>query len=171
MKTENLFEPGCIRTFSGKYIDPLNPNPDLICIEDIAHSLSMQCRFGGHTRQFYSVAQHSVMCALKLPDELKLAGLLHDASEAYLMDIPSPVKRRLTNYKEIENNLMKVIADKFGFAWPLDQRVHEIDREELQLEWDYYVVQSDISFEYPLTPKFAKLKFLDIYVKLDLWKS
>src|SRR5690606_28894528 len=117
MKTENLFTPNCIRTHSGNYIDVLNPNPDLIDINDIAHSLSMQCRFGGHTKVFYSVAQHSVECAKRVSPEFQLAALLHDASEAFLLDIPSPIKHRLTNYKEIENTLMQVIAKKFSFQW------------------------------------------------------
>jgi hypothetical protein len=104
-----------IRTFSGRYIDIFDPNPDDILIEDIAHALSHQCRFGGHIPKFYSVAQHSVFCANNPFISKKLEALMHDASEAYLLDIPSPIKPRLTNYHEIENNLMMVIAEKFAF--------------------------------------------------------
>lgn len=134
---ENLFTPDCIRTVSGIYINVFNPSPEMICIEDIAHSLSYQCRFGGHLPKFYSVAQHSLNCSYLIEDEeLKLAALLHDASEAYLMDIPRPIKRGLSNYKEIENNLMELIAAKFGFSYPLHTKIKEVDEIMLELEWN-----------------------------------
>lgn len=110
---------------------------DMICIEDIAHALSYQCRFGGHLPKFYSVAQHSLNCSYLMDNkELKLAALLHDASEAYLLDIPRPIKQGLSNYKEIEDGLMKLIAEKFGFEYPLHSEVKKIDELMLQLEWD-----------------------------------
>lgn len=109
-----------IETFSGRVIRPLSPDPEDICIEDIAHSLANSCRFTGHTRQFYSVAQHSFLVAdllsIKGFSELGLHGLLHDASEAYLSDIARPVKRAPTFsgvYDEIEDRLMSAIAEAF----------------------------------------------------------
>ena len=115
---ENLFTPGCIRTFTGLYIDVFEPKPEMICIEDIAHGLSMQCRFGGQLPKFYSVAQHSIHCSEIVSDHLKLEALLHDASEAYLLDIPSPIKNRMPEYKAVEDRLMKAIAAKLGTKIP-----------------------------------------------------
>jgi len=94
MTIENLFTPNCIRTFTGKYVNVFEPTLEMICIEDIAHALSMQCRFGGHLPYFYSVAQHSINCSFLVDTPcLKLEVLMHDASEAYLLGIPSPIKK------------------------------------------------------------------------------
>ncbi len=134
--TENLYTPNCIRTFTGQYVNVFEPDPETIKIEDIAHSLARQCRFGGHLPNFYSVAQHSLNCAYITDNkELKLAALLHDASEAYLLDIPRPIKSGLTNYKEIEDKLMMVIANKFGFEYPLPVEVKKVDEIMLETEW------------------------------------
>ena len=114
-----------IYTFSGYQIDVLNPNPKHIFIEDIAHVLSLMPRFGGHTRKFYSVASHSIWVAKHLKEH-KLEGLLHDATEAYLVDIPRPIKPHLTNYKKIEDNLMNVIFNKFGLEFPLSSSLFTI---------------------------------------------
>jgi len=160
--TDNLYTPDKIRTFTGKYIDPLNPDPALICIEDIAHALSMLPRFGGHTQRFYSVAQHSIACCSWAPDEHKLAALLHDASEAYLLDIPSPVKKRIPGYAEAEDRLMAVIAAKFGFEWPLHEDIKAIDEMALYVEWDNVVLRGGalMSFEG------VEYQFLSLYNKL-----
>lgn len=108
-----------IETYTGKRLVILDPQPEQIDIEDIAHSLSMQCRYTGHVRKFYSVAEHSYWVS-ELAERSKpydahfaLWGLLHDATEAYLADIASPVKQHLSNYKEIENRLAEVIAERF----------------------------------------------------------
>ena len=78
-------------TYTGKKFFPFDPRPEQICIEDIAHGLSMLCRFSGQCPYFYSVAEHSIYVVHCLPDNLQLEGLLHDASEAYLADLPRPV--------------------------------------------------------------------------------
>lgn len=135
MKRENLFEPNCIRTFLGHYIDPLNADPSKIEILDIAHALSMQPRFSGHLPRFLSVAEHCCFCFDKAPDGLKKAALLHDASEAYLLDMPSPIKHRIAGYVDAENKLMKAIAFKFEFEYPLDPIIKDIDKQELVNEW------------------------------------
>ena len=84
-----------IVTYTGKSFDLLNPTPDMVCIEDIAHSLANICRYTGHVRKFYSVAQHCVLAARvnNLSDPLQ--RLLHDAAEAYIGDLASPWKRLL----------------------------------------------------------------------------
>lgn len=164
IRQEDLYTPGCIRTSSGIYIDPCNPDPDKILIEDIAHALSHQPRFGGHLPKPYCVAQHCVEVAAILPRSEQLAGLLHDASEAYLIDVPRPVKERLANYREIEDRLMRVIADKFGFEWPLSYRVKVADEQELQREW--HVLMLNDGFFHPievLDASAAKQAFLTTF--------
>lgn len=123
-----------IETYTGKQLYFLNPKEDQIDIEDIANALANECRFGGHTRSFYSVAEHSILVATLCKKENQLAGLLHDASEAYLRDIASPIKQYLSNYKELEHTLMVVIASKFGFSWPLDQEIKVADTMALKCE-------------------------------------
>jgi hypothetical protein len=87
----------------------------------------MQCRYAGHSRKFYSIAEHACHIHDKAPKELKQQALLHDASEAYLVDIPRPVKPYITGYYDIEDKIMKVIGTKFGFAWPMHPIVKELD--------------------------------------------
>jgi len=110
-----------IQTFTGKKFFPLDPKMEDICIEDIAHSLSMQCRFVGHSKQFYSVAEHSIAmvnCWFSGPENKDLAkyAILHDASEAYLCDMPSPIKHlpEFQFYREAEKRLSKMIYVRFG---------------------------------------------------------
>jgi len=109
-----------IQTYTGKSFDLLNINPDLIDIEDIAHALSMQCRFNGHIREFYSVAQHCVLVAQYLKHALFgrnviMAGLLHDAAEAYLGDVVSPLKRVMNgDYSNLEKQLQDAIYARYN---------------------------------------------------------
>lgn len=171
MKGKNLqpnilpeIEPGVIRTFTGKMINVFDPDPELICIEDIAHALSNLCRFGGHTRRFYSVAEHSVEVAKEVTIYHQMAGLLHDASEAYLIDLPSPVKYFIQKYQEYEQNLMLTIAEKFGFQYPLSSEVTKADKEMLQVEWaelmDYDLAMNTYK---PLNPEEAEYQFLNFF--------
>lgn len=164
---ENLYTPNCIRTFTGIYMNVFEPTLDMIFIDDIAHALSNQCRFGGHLPKFYSVAQHSILCSSLVSDEYKLAALLHDASEAYLLDIPSPIKQGLSNYKEIEDKLMTLIAKKFGFKYPLELPVKEIDKKILNLEWEQLMIQKTIIEHFRCwSPEYAKRRFLDVYIEI-----
>lgn len=122
------------QTYSGKRIDILDAKPDQVCIEDIAHALSLQCRFGGHCPVHYSVAQHSVLVASQVSQKNKLTGLLHDAPEAYLIDLPRPVKRMMPEYRSIEDRLYSVLAAKFGLADPIPQEVKDADTGILAAE-------------------------------------
>ena len=108
---------GWIVTYTGKKFWPLDPRPEDIDIIDIAHALSNICRFTGHVREFYSVAQHSVHVAL-LSNDYQLYGLLHDASEAYLCDVSSPVKRdqSFSKYRAHEKRLQDMIYFEFGLT-------------------------------------------------------
>lgn len=112
---------GKIRMFSGIYVNPLDLHPEDVCIEDIAHHLSLICRYTGACPFHFSVAQHSLMVSAFMYHEwgiaiAALAGLLHDASEAYLNDIASPIKHdpRMSFYREAEDRAERLIFDKFG---------------------------------------------------------
>ena len=129
--------PEWIRTYSGKKFYVFNPKQKDIVIEDIAHSLSLMCRFTGHTEELYSVGQHSLLVMELCPDEDKLEGLTHDFPEAYITDIATPVKRKMPNYKEWENNLHVAIAKKFHLRFPMPKIIKEIDHEVFNMEWAY----------------------------------
>ena len=126
-----------IVTFTGAVINPLAPDPAAINIEDIAHSLAQQCRFCGHTRMFYSVAEHSVRCSRIVAAKHRLTALMHDASEAYLSDIARPVKHDPefgAFYREFEQQLERVIAEKFGLEHPSPPAVKFADDVLLRSE-------------------------------------
>jgi 5'-deoxynucleotidase YfbR-like HD superfamily hydrolase len=126
-----------IETFRGHKFHALNPTPEEIDIEDIAHALSNQCRFTGHIHRFVSVAEHSYYASLLADKPDKLAGLLHDASEAYLVDMARPWKHHTPigpPYQEIESKVMEIIAEKYGFAWPLPESVKKADEQLLWME-------------------------------------
>lgn len=123
-----------IQTFTGGQCFPLDPKPEQIRIEDIAHALSNMCRFAGHTRRFYSVAEHSVRVARCVPPADALAGLLHDATEAYLVDVPRPIKGHLAGYRAIEARLNAVIMARFGLPAELPASVHHADNVVLATE-------------------------------------
>lgn len=118
-----------LQTFTNVQFWPLDPRVSEIRLEDIAHALSNLCRFGGHSNSFYSVAQHSVLVAQHLPRELALQGLFHDATEAYLVDVPSPIKRHLSGYIEMEVRLARVIGEHFNVS--LDPMHPEVNRQDV----------------------------------------
>ncbi len=152
-------EPGVIRTYTGKMINVFEPDPELICIEDIAHALSNLCRFGGHTRRFYSVAEHSMRVANEVPYEYRLTALLHDASEAYMIDLPSPIKYFIPKYREYELNLMLTIAERFGFDYPLASRVTDADKRLLEIEWAELMQPGHLGHN-SLRPSQAAIRFI-----------
>lgn len=165
-----------IVTYTGRVIKPLSPSPRDICIEDIAHSLANQCRFTGHVKQFYSVAQHSILVSEITDFDNALWGLLHDASEAYLSDIARPIKRGASilaeEYAQIEERLMFTIARKFGLSWPMPEDVSWADTVLLRTE-----VKELMPFEIPgetldqlgpiHTPRLAKVLFLERFNELS----
>lgn len=116
-----------IEILGGVFIDVLNPDPDAIHIEAIAHALAQQVRFAGHCIRPFSIAEHSINVSYVVPPEDALAGLMHDATEAFLVDIPTPIKRLLPRYYEIEENLYQVIATKYGLPGQLPESVKEAD--------------------------------------------
>jgi hypothetical protein len=119
-----------MQTATGRKFWPLDPRADEVFIEDIAHSLSLQCRYAGHCLRFYSVAEHCVLMARKLRWEgvdVALYALLHDAAEAYTVDVPRPLKRHLVGYKEAEAKVMAAIAARFDLAVEMPAVVHDAD--------------------------------------------
>ena len=116
-----------LQTFSGVKFDPLHPKKEDIRMLDIAHSLSMQCRFNGHVIRYYCVAEHSVTVSRILPEEYKLWGLLHDAPEAYVSDLIRPVKEVISGYADIEDHIMEMICDIYGLSWPMPHEVKRAD--------------------------------------------
>ncbi len=165
---ENLNAVRSIRTISGQYVNVFEPNPDTLLIEDIAHALSNQCRFGGHLPEFYSVAQHSLLCYEIAPDEFKYDALMHDASEAYLLDFPKPIKVEMPQYNEVEHNLMMVLAKKFNFNYPKSPAVENVDVHLLNWEWNVIMLQN-MDNGFPkircMQPQEAREEFLKAYYK------
>lgn len=125
------------QTFSGRQFWPLDPRADEVFVEDVAHALALQCRFGGACREFYSVAEHSVRvadevarvmrtsgCAAPRVARVAFAALLHDAAEAYLVDVPRPIKAHLAGYRELEADILAAVRDRFGVVPPgVDERL------------------------------------------------
>lgn len=127
---------GWINTFTGRKFYPMDPDPAEIDINDIAHALSCLCRFTGHTDGFYSVAQHSVILSQLVPDCDSLWALLHDSSEAYLVDVPRPIKRLafMAPYREAEAALMLAVAVRFGLDPEEPESVKVADNRLLYTE-------------------------------------
>lgn len=119
-----------IETFTGRRFPMLGPCAEDICIEDIAHALSLLARFTGHTREFYSVAEHSVRVSWLCDTDDAPWGLLHDASEAYLGDMSRPLKHCTeigAHYREIESRVMAAICERFGLSGEMPESVHRAD--------------------------------------------
>lgn len=162
-----------IHTFTGKQFYAFDPHPDDVDIRDIAHALSLTCRYSGHCQDFYSVAQHSVILSNLVDEELALAALLHDAPEAYLTDIPRPIKHMFNEYKlpfsEIEDKIYKVIAEKYGCQYPLPEEVHDLDHnivaDEASVlfapapEWTKWYTPVGVDI-WPIGPRKAEKQFM-----------
>jgi hypothetical protein len=167
MKFPKKYTEHSIRTYTNKVFDLQIMNPESICLVDIAHGLSNTARFAAQLNGFLSVAQHSCLVASEVPDNLKLAALLHDASEAYLGDMPTPFKKLMPDFKKHEVRLMKIIANKYGFEYPLNPIIKAADQKLLSVEWNECVVKDNSAFYW--TPKQAKEQFLKRYYEyLDL---
>lgn len=127
------------QTVTGKRFWPLDPRVEDLDIEDIAHGLSMKCRYGGHTLSFFSVAQHSIIVAdiverIGSDRQLILTALMHDAAEAYSADVVRPIKVQMPQFKEIENKIEAVIAKKYGLIWPFPPIIKWADNTALNTE-------------------------------------
>ena len=178
--------------YSGKRFYSLAPRPEDICIIDIAHALSMKCRYGGHCKQFYSVAQHSVLVARHASQEDCLRALLHDAHEAHspFGDIAKPDKEALRQdnpdlwcyIQRIEDNIDRAIATKFNLPFPIKNRAIDIlDTRILHDEREAIMVPTNDAWSTPFEPlgvqieswkpELARAKFLDLFDQATLWNE
>lgn len=161
-----------ISTYSGKRFYPFDPRVEEIDVNDIIHALSNLCRFGGHCTTFYSVAQHSVLVSLMCPPTDALWGLLHDASEAYLIDVPSPLKKapEFAPYRAAEKRLQEVICQVFELPVEEPVSVKSVDKRILATEardltftqgfgWSTASWPYDFNIK-PWTPDHARVRFI-----------
>ena len=137
-----LSDPIHIHTFSGIAFDLRDPRPAMVRLEDIVHSLALMNRFNGAALFPYSVAQHSLHVASLLPPELRLEGLLHDAAEAYIGDMVSPLKQVMPEYKAVEARINAVVADVFGLIHPEPTAVKQADLAVLAAEREQVLLPS-----------------------------
>ena len=173
-----------LTTYTKVPFNTFDPDEDKIDIKDIAHALSMMTRANGHYPEFFSVGQHSVQCckeAMKrnYVPEIALACLLHDASEAYLADITRPVKKNMTMYLQIEEQLQNLIYSKYLDFIPRGEQeilIQKIDDACLYYEFKYYmdeelfpvapVLMSDFTYEFqPM--KEVEAEFLKLFETLN----
>ena len=161
-----------ITTYTGIHFYPTEPDPEGICIEDIAHALSLLCRGNGHVSTFWSVAQHCMICAREAaarewPDRLVLACLLHDASECYLSDVPRPFKAELAGYREHEDRLLDIIYTRY-LGSPLspeeERMVREIDDGALYYDLRdlLHNEQSEQDPQFHVCPKYDLRPFYEV---------
>jgi 5'-deoxynucleotidase YfbR-like HD superfamily hydrolase len=117
-----------ILLYNGDFFDFKDPYNHEYDIETIAHALSNLCRYTGHTKLFYSVAEHCVLVSYLTPEPFALEGLMHDASEAYCGDVASPLKKLLSEYNDIEEGVQKALFKYFNLRYPMPACVHEADK-------------------------------------------
>lgn len=165
-------------TFTGRKFYPMDPQPADICIRDIAHHLSLLCRFNGAVREFYSVAQHSCLVACHLPLPLRLIGLMHDATEAYVGDMVRPLKRSMPHYRTAEEFVWVAIQSKFGFGVTdnVMALVKRADNMALMTERRDLLIQSSHPWSnpekpwpeiiQPWSPALAEQRFLRLFDEL-----
>ena len=162
-----------IQTYTGKQSWPIDARSEDTGIEDIAHALSNLCRYGGHCKRFYSVAEHSVLVSRFVSPHNAMNGLLHDAAEVYLVDVPRPIKSHLQGYKDIENRLLDVIFEYAGCTKSSLAEIKKIDTailadEKIQAMGrppaDWGLTEPSLGVEIRFwNPREAKLRFLERY--------
>jgi hypothetical protein len=119
-----------MQTFTQRKFYPLDPRPDDVCIEDIAHALANICRYGGHVKHHYSVAQHSIYVAAivgKADPAHALSALLHDAAEAYIGDMVRPLKKSMATFRDAEAGIMQAICKRFKLPLVESELLHDVD--------------------------------------------
>lgn len=136
-----------LQTFTGRKFYPLKPEPEDVCIDDIAHALGMLCRFGGHTNRFYSVAEHCYLLSYAVAPENALHALLHDATEAYIQDLVRPLKYQLPEYRQIENGVWGAITLHLEIPLVIANEVRDFDTRMLLNERDAFFVNGGHRWE------------------------
>lgn len=154
-----------ILTYTRVMFDPLNPDPALIRVRDIAHSLSMLCRANGHFTSFYSVGMHSLNCAAEAAArghsvKVQLACLLHDASESYLADVTRPVKKELPRYLEIEKPLQDAIWLKFLGESLTEEETKQVFAIDDAVLWYEFVELMETKLSETAPPLLSKPEFV-----------
>ena len=174
-----------LQTVSGRWVNPFDPDPEQLDAGDIARALANLCRFGGHSRSFYSVAQHSVIVSRLVEErggdaEDAFAALMHDATEAYLGDMPHPLKHRSplgAAYKAAEDHLESALRARFAIK-PGVSEIKRVDRALLAAErrafsaerWHWPELEGVEPLDVELTawpPDEAARAFAERYAELD----
>lgn len=163
--------PSAITTWSGAKVDVLDANPEDIWIADIAHALARICRYGGHVTHHLSVARHSIWVSRALDNAapgLALWGLLHDATEAYLGDMVKPLKHHpsMQLFRDAEDRLEAVIAERFGLVHPMPAEVKEADR----LVTVEYEIGTDQRWKHQSAYELDETDFMTRYRELLGWR-
>lgn len=181
MSEQDWYGGGWIQTYTGKKFYPLAPRIEDICIDDIAHALSNICRYGGHSREFYSVAQHCTLVSDWMPTD-KLHGLLHDASEAYLGDVVRPVKHSsgMEHYRFAESRVealinaafdIDVTPDSAAIVKHYDNRVLFTEKKFLLTHegmlWQSPSEPLPVAYLVPMSPSQAEDEFLERFYSLQ----
>ena len=148
-----------IQTFTGRQFWPLDPRAEDVDIADIAHALAHQCRFAGHCLRFYSVAEHSILLSQLVAPQSAFAALMHDAAEAYLVDLPRPIKRSMPDYVQAEERIMAAIARAFGVG-AIGEDVHAADRRILSDEAAQNMSATPVPWSTQETPFGMRLMYL-----------
>lgn len=141
-----------MQTPNGRMFWPMDPRPEEVFVDDIAEALAKQCRFGGCCNFPYSVAQHSVHVSYQVPEEHAFAALMHDATEAYCVDVPRPIKRYLAGYQDIEHRIWRAVAARFGLPLELPECVHVADNAVLLAEKAQIMLPSPAPWSVPGEP-------------------
>jgi len=151
-----------IQTFGGRAFWPLDPRPEDVAIGDIAHALAHLCRYGGHTRRFYSVAEHSVLMARAVSPKHRLWALLHDASEAYLVDLPRPIKRAIPQYRTAEAAEMPEEVHLADGRILTDERQQSMAEPPMPWNAEEQVEPLGVRLEF-WTPVYAEIQFMTMF--------
>lgn len=141
-----------IPTFTGKVFNLAMPSSSDISIRDIAHSLSMQCRFGGHCQRFYSVAEHSVILSRLVDKKYSLCALLHESSHAYINDVAISLQCLLPGYKELANRIWAMVAKRFHLQSAIPEIIRNFDLKLRASEIEYLILPTARTWLQGVTP-------------------
>ena len=169
-----------VQTYTGRMVDLTRMTARDVDPVDIAHALSMICRFNGHVTEFYSVAQHSINVARMVTPHDRLAALLHDAAEAYMGDIVSPIKRAMPDADRLEAGIRVAICNRFALSTTIPDSVKDADVRMLATEardllpggprWGVDALPYGRTV-IPVAQRFARARFLDALDRLGVMRE